>query len=58
MRYAHAKRTAVSRQPSAFWHRLWPKATLCERRCDITQHYSNADLFYSKAPQVAPQVAH
>ncbi|NEP32308.1 MULTISPECIES: hypothetical protein [Moorena] len=25
---------------------------------DFTQHYSNAYLFYSKAPQVATQVAH
>ncbi|NEO92231.1 MAG: hypothetical protein F6K56_19135 [Moorea sp. SIO3G5] len=24
-------------------------ATLCERRWDFTQHYSNAYLFYSKA---------
>ncbi|NEO91561.1 MAG: hypothetical protein F6K56_15495 [Moorea sp. SIO3G5] len=24
-------------------------ATLCERRCEVTQHYSNAYLFYSKA---------
>ncbi|WP_293062460.1 MULTISPECIES: hypothetical protein [unclassified Moorena] len=39
------------------WHRLWPwpqghatrMATLCERRCEVTQHYSNAYLFYSKA---------
>ncbi|NEO91740.1 MAG: hypothetical protein F6K56_16450, partial [Moorea sp. SIO3G5] len=38
--------SAVSRQPSAvsfvaqassLWHRLWPLATLCERRCDLTQ---------------------
>ncbi|NEO42170.1 MAG: hypothetical protein F6J90_39965 [Moorea sp. SIOASIH] len=25
---------------------------------NVTQHYSNAYLFSSKAPQVAPQVAH
>ncbi|WP_293107177.1 hypothetical protein [Moorena sp. SIOASIH] len=24
-------------------------ATLCERRWEVTQHYSNAYLFYSKA---------
>ncbi|WP_287298245.1 hypothetical protein [Moorena sp. SIO2C4] len=43
------------------WHRLWPwpfghatrMATLCERPWEVTQHYSNAYLFYSKAIPVA-----
>ncbi|WAN70084.1 hypothetical protein BJP36_39160 [Moorena producens JHB] len=31
------KHSAVSRQPSALWQRLWPLATLCERRWDFTK---------------------
>ncbi|WP_293098829.1 hypothetical protein [Moorena sp. SIOASIH] len=48
--FGHATRMATLRE--------WPRyanghatrmATLCERRCEVTQHYSNAYLFYSKA---------
>ncbi|NEP33881.1 MULTISPECIES: hypothetical protein [unclassified Moorena] len=41
--FGHATRTATRAR----------LATLCERRCEVTQHYSNAYLFYSKAVRVA-----
>ncbi|WP_158069850.1 hypothetical protein [Moorena bouillonii] len=32
------QRSVVRRQPSALWHRLWPLATLCERRLDFRDY--------------------
>ncbi|NEQ85291.1 MAG: hypothetical protein F6K26_35795 [Moorea sp. SIO2I5] len=61
--------SAVSRQPCGTGFGLglglWPRyanghatrmATLCERCCEVTQHYSNAYLFYSKADSCSRSV--
>ncbi|NEO16501.1 MULTISPECIES: hypothetical protein [unclassified Moorena] len=49
--------SAVSRQPcgTGFGHAT-RMATLCERCCEVTQHYSNAYLFYSKADSCSRSV--
>ncbi|NEQ17572.1 MULTISPECIES: hypothetical protein [unclassified Moorena] len=44
--FGHATRTATRAR----------MATLCERRCEVTQHYSNAYLFYSKADSTSSSV--